>query len=198
MFYANLLFLVMFLGTSAAPVVVFEKASRIPVRAGEGGGLVASDEGGLKEESVRESLASTLDADTGLGELVGEEEGVQLGGAGLVGGQVPSEPLVSVEVYRDGDTAFVNRKHLDSGEVVYMPSLDESELLTSDGPFNIIRVVDFLATIVQEQVLDSYYGNGAACSLACGKETGLVDVTSCLSCISVSKAHLKPFPVTTI
>lgn len=120
---------------------------------------------------------------------------VALKGAGLEPvEEALSELLASVEVYWGGTTVYVSTEHQDSGEVVFLQSLDEAEISASPGPFSVIRVADFLATAVQEQVLDSYYGT-TACSDACGTDGLMMDVTSCLSCIALSKAHLKPFPV---
>lgn len=110
------------------------------------------------------------------------------------GGSMDPEPLAVVEVHRNGATAHIRTEDQHDREVVFLPSLEEAELLSAPGPFNIVRVVDFLATMVEEQVLESYFGN-ARCSQWCGKD-GVVDVMSCLACIALSQAHLTPFPVT--
>ena len=130
----------------------------------------------LKETDVVLGIEETVEAETSAG-----------------GGARP-EPLVSVGVYGDEATVYVGVDHLDSSEVIFMESLSERELITSPGPFDIIRVVDLLTTTVQEQLLDSYYGS-TACSGVCGKEGGMMDVTTCLGCIALSKTHLRPFPV---
>lgn len=77
--------------------------------------------------------------------------------------------------------------------VVSLPSLDESELVSHPGPFNIIRVVDYISRTVEKDILDSFNTN-LTCSRPCGME-GKLDVMSCLGCIALSHSDLPPIPV---
>ena len=159
-----------------------------------GGGVVDGvRKDGFESFGVGSAVSSAEVKEMGAGiEPLGIEETVEAETS--AGGRARPGPLVSVGVYGDEATVYVGVDHLDSSEVIFMESLSERELMTSPGPFDIIRVVDMLTTTVQEQLLDSYYGS-TACSGVCGKEGGMMDVTTCLGCIALSKTHLRPFPV---
>ena len=73
---------------------------------------------------------------------------------------------------------------LPSEEVIFLESLDENELTSNPGPFNIIRVIDFISTLVQDTMIESFFGN-TACSQPCGRE-GEVDMRACLNCVASS------------
>lgn len=184
-----LLVLVVFQFTSAGPIVV-EKASlgQLKAETAASGGGGDCTVGGVDTVAAVTEQGTSASAE----EVLGAVAVVQEKDGGTVDVAHP-QPLASVEVYGNGVTAYVSSDDQRSSEVVFLPSLEEAELLSTPGPFNVIRVADFLATTVQERVLDSYYGD-TACSRSCGKE-GVIDVMSCLGCIALSKAHLRPFPV---
>lgn len=110
-------------------------------------------------------------------------EGVQYEGAEDSNGERGDEmPLASLSLYKNGVTEL----SIEGGteDVVFLSSLDESELASSPGPFNIVRVVDFFARKVQDEMVKSFYDN-TACSRDCGKE-GVIDFMLCLGCIALS------------
>lgn len=119
----------------------------------------------------------------GAEDTVGGMEGVQYEGAEDSNGERGDEmPLASLSLYKNGVTEL----SIEGGteDVVFLSSLDESELASSPGPFNIVRVVDFFARKVQDEMVKSFYDN-TACSRDCGKE-GVIDFMLCLGCIALS------------
>lgn len=154
-----------------------------------GGEFVGPEEAGLEHLERENAVSVELEGR----EITGGRTGAELSWEETIEEPTDVSLLEPLGVRHGGVTAYVSIEERGSSEVVFLQSLDEAELLSSPGPFNIIRVVDFLSKTVQNQVVDSYYGV-TACSGSCGRD-GVMDTMSCLGCIALSKAYLKPFPV---